>query len=603
MSFELEADKKQLELNVVVQIDGLYYATKQVDSGLVVDTDKLVVTQPRVNGVTIDIRKVSTPIGSFSFRLFEDNDNPVVSSTIMQDVTQWLKKECIVYAGFITGSFDFADYKEIARTRIQSVTKVRNGYSIRSQEVTGLVDNEALNVNDTLQTAMLSTTTTLDVTNGDNFPSSGLITINGEFIAYSSKTDNTLENLTRGLLTSEASEHEVGENIFLVTEVLGVNPIDLMLQVMLSVNGDGTNDATYDVLEGGLGISPNDIDIASFESIRNEFFNLEQHSYYIYDNTSMLKFLERTVLVSTNTRLITIDGKISLALLDQVNFEEEVNLLDESMIVGTPTWSLDESKIVNKIEVSYDFNVATQNFESLATFQDDDSITNFGAKKPLRLKFEGVKTTLDGGSIVTDRATRLLGRLSTARGKINVTSHFGASNYEIGGNVQLVHRFLPQQGGTLGFSDRLEIMSRSIDLAKATVKTSLEFTSYTGIRLAFIAPSPRIVSVVDQKTIVVDNADCLKEGFSIKLFKDGPLDGLNNPTIGSYLPDDANLIQSITGNEVTFTSDFVSVLGTDITLKMSDYDLASEEQKARYGFIGFNTGFFADGSKSYQIIF
>ena len=111
-----------------------------------------------------------------------------------------------------------------------------------------------------------------------------------------------------------------------------------------------------------------------------------------------------------------------------------------------------------------------------------------------------------------------------------------------------------------------------------------------------------IIGSMGGKTIEVDNAECLKVGFTIRLFKDGP-EVMGNPTAGSYLPDDVNIIESIVGNTVTFTNDFISVLGTDIVLKMADYDLASEEQKARYAFIGENAGFFNDGSKSYQIIF
>jgi len=602
MSYEVEAEKKDLEVNVVIEIDGVYYASKQPDTGLVIDADKLIIDDPRVNGVSIDIRKVSTPIGTFSFKAKEDNDDPTLSSTIMLDDTQWLKKECIVHTGFLTGTFDWADYKEIARTRITNVTKIRNGYSIKSQEVTGLVDNEALNINDALQTALLPASTTLDVTDGSQYPDAGVIEVTGEFMAYTSKTANTLENLQRGIYGSTPNEHEVGETVFLVTPAELVHPIDLMLQVMLSDQGDNTNDPTYDVYKGGLGLSPDDVDISTFEQIRDDFFAGEQHSYYIYNNDSMLKFLERTTLLSTNTRLITIDGKISLALLDQVDFETEIPILDESSIVGTPTWKLDETKVVNRIEISYDFNLATQKYESLAVYEDPDSIAKFGKKKPYKIKFEGVTSALNGGAIVSDRANRLLGRLSTARGSITVSSHFDASTLDIGGNVQLVHRFLPQQGGTLGFSDRLEIMSRSIDLKKAIVKTKLDFTSYTGIRIAFIAPSPRITNVISSKSVEVDNAECLKVGYLIKLFKDGPIvDG--DPTIGSYLPDDINIIESIVGNVVNFTSDFVSVLGTDIVLKMADYDEANEEQKARYAFIGDNSGFFNDGSKSYQIIF
>lgn len=602
MSFDTEAVKKDLEVNVVVKINGVYYAEKQPDSGLVIDADKLVIDRPQINGVNVEVRRVSTPIGTFAFQLKENGETPVISSTIMKDETQWLDKECVVYAGFIRGNFDFADYEEIARTQITTVTKIANGYSIRSSEVTGKTDKEALNVNEILTTNLISTSTTLTVADGSRFPDSGLVYIDNEFIAYASKDGDILQGLTRGVLGSTAQEHDAGETVFEVTRVVDVNPIDLMLQIMLSDQGDNTNHPTYDVLRGGLGISPDDVDIASFEQIRDDNFFGEQHTYEIYDNSSMLKFFERTTLQSTTTRLITVNGKISLAVLDQIDFEEEIPLLDESSIIRTPTWKLDGQKVVNVIEAFWDYNPVTKNYESKQTFTDAESIALFGRKKPLKVEFEGVKTVSNGGAIVTDRSTRLLSRLSTARGEITVTSHFNAMTFSIGKTLQLVHRYLPQQGGTLGFSDRLEVMSRSVDLEKATVKTKLEFTSYTGIRIPFIAPSPRVVNQIDSKTIEVDDASCLIVGFRMKVFCDGPIvDG--NPTAGSYLPDAPNEIESIVGNVVTFVNDFTSPIDNTCNLKMADYDNASEEQRARYGFVGENTGFFADDSKSYQIVF
>lgn len=603
MTWETEALKKDVPINVVISIDGVFYAIKEPDTGLVVDADKLVLKRPRINGVNVDIRKASTPIGSFSFQLSEQAFNPVISSTIMQDESFFLKKEVVAYAGFNTGSFDFADYREIARTRIKQVTKVANGYSIRSTDATGLADEEGINVNDSSLTQMIPPTTSIDVINGDKFPASGVIKIDAEFMAYASKDGNTLENITRGILNTDAGDHEVGAKVYLVTEALAVNPITFFLQCLLSKDGDGTNHPTYDVFANGIGISPDDIDIAQIEGIRDEFFLGEEHNYRIYNNKTILRLLERTVFTSTNTRLVSLDGKISLALLDEVDFTDELQILDESTVVGTPTWTLDETKIVNVIEISYDFNVATNQYESTATFSDDDSIATFGEKPALKLNFEGVYTVLGGGLIVEERANRLLGRLATARGSVTVTSHFDAANLNVGGNVQLVHRYLPQQGGSLGISDRLEVMSRSIDLGNKTVKTKLDFTSYTGIRIAFIAPSPRIVTVIDQKTIEVSDASCLRKGWTIRLFEDGPLDIENNPTNGSYLPDAINTIDSIVGNVVTFTNEFTSILSNKVTVKMADYDNATEEQRARYAFIGSNTGFFSDGSKSYQIIF
>jgi hypothetical protein len=603
MSYATEAVKKDLEVNVVVKVGSLYFSTKQVDSGLVIPDEFICVDQPQVSGTTVDIRSISTPVGTFSFQLQENNDAPIISSTIMQHPSQWLGLEVIAYVGFITGSFDFADYLEVARCNISGVTKLRNGYSITCREATSLLDVEAYNLNDVTTVSILAASTTVDIRDASDWPASGFIEMEGEFIAYTSITGNTLNGLVRGQLGSQAADHDLGARVNLVTIVTGVNPIDFLLQMILSGDGDLTNEPTYDVIPYGPAINPDLVDIQSFEDIRDDFFATEQHDYYIYNNDSLLKFLEESALTATNTRLVTNEGKIYLTLLDQINLDEDIPILDESTIVGTPTWGLTLDKVTNVVEVYYDYNQATRKYETKEVFKDLDSIALYGEKKALTLELLGVTGLLDGANIAIDRAGRLLSRLSTARGKIDFTAQLDASIYPVGTNLQLQHRYLPQQGGTLGFSDRLEIMSRDLDLKNARVRIRLEFTSYTGIRIAFIAPSPKITAVTDQKTFTVNDASLLRKGYVMVLFEDGPLDINSNPTAGSYLPDSPNVIESILGNVVTMRDAFTSPLSIGLWLKFADYDSASEEQKARYAFVGPNSGFFTDGSKTYQIIF
>lgn len=603
MSYEIEAAKKDLEVNVVVKVGDLYFSMKQVDSGLVIPEEFICVDQPQVSGTTVDIRSISTPVGTFSFQLQENNDFPIISSTIMQHPSQWLGLEIIAYVGFITGSFDFSDYMEVARTNVASVTKLRNGYSITSRETTSLLDVEAYNLNDTTTISILAASTTVDIRDASGWPASGYIEMEGEFIAYTGITVNTLTGLVRGQFGSEAADHALGTKVNLVTIVTGVNPIDFLLQTILSGDGDLTNEPTYDVIPYGPALNPALVDITSFEDIRDNFFPTEQHDYYIYDNESLLKFLEDSALSSTNTRLVVNEGKIFLTLLDQINLDDDLPIIDENTIVGTPTWGLTLDKIVNVVEVYYDYNLATGKYETKEVFKDLDSIALYGEKKALTLELLGVTGANDGANIAIDRAGRLLSRLSTARGKIDFTAQLDASIYPIGTNIQLAHRYLPQQGGTLGFSDRLEIMSRDLDLKNARVRIKLEFTSYTGIRIAFIAPSPKITAVTNQKTFTVDDASLLRVGYVLVLFEDGPLDIDLNPTAGSYLPDSPNVIESILGNVVTMRDAFTTTLTVGLWAKFADYDSASEEQKARYAFVGPNSGFFTDGSKNYQVIF
>lgn len=603
MSYESELDKT-IEIVVVVKIGAEYYATKEPDSGLSVPPEYQIIKRPNLNGATVDIKNTNTPISSFNFVLDEYEFNKT-SSKIMLDENQFLLKDIVIYVGHKTGSFDFSEYIEVGRTKITSVTKIANGYSVKSKEVTNLINQPALNLSGLLQTFLLSNSATLSIPDSSLWPDEGIIKINNELMYYTGKAvdGKTLLNINRGIYGTSAAEHDVGEGVFYVTYLEEVNPVDMLLQILLSKNGDGTNHAIYDVFPFGLGIAPDLIDVADFEQVRDNNFTGELHSIFIWGADNMLKFLEKSLLPSTNLRFISDNGKIAVSLLDQVDYNQDVPILDESSIKGTPTWTLTSDKIVNVIEVFFDYDAGNNKYASSLEFTDDDSINTFGRQKALKLNFPSVHSSLDGQFIAADRANRLLGRLSTARGRVALTAHLDKSLIPIGSNAQIVHRYLPQQGGTLGFSDQLEVMSKTLDLNAGLVKYKLEFTSYTGIRIPFIAPSSRIKTVLSQNSVELYDAAGYKEGFSIILFKDGDLDIDNNPTIGYYLPDAVNTIQSIVGNVVTFTNDFTTILEPEFWVKLSDYDEASEEQKARYAFIGSNTGFFNDGSKSYQIIY
>lgn len=602
-AYEL-ALNKNLKTNIVLRIGTDYYATYQPDSGLSITDEFLQVQAPKLNGVTVDVRNSNSPISTFSFKLMEFEGSKT-SSKIMLDETQFLEKEIVIYHGHVEQNFDFSDYIELGRTTIKAVAKIENGYSFTSREVTGLISAPALNRKDILKTALISTSTTLSISSTEGWPSNGIILVENEFMAYTGIDPDgiTLTGLVRGIYTSEAVEHTVGSEVYQVTPIEGVNPVDIFLQILLSKNGDGTNHPTYDVLENGLGINPDNVDISSIEQIRDENFNTELHTIYVFNVENMLKYLEKELLPSTNLRIINYNGRIGLSLLDQVNFEGEAPILDENSIIGTPTWSLTSDKVVNIITVEWDYNQATRKFESSKTFKDQDSINTFGEKPVLTLKMRSVKTSLGGEVIAQERALRLLNRLSTARGRVSLRCHLDRSPIQVGDNTQLVHRFLPQQGGTLGMSDQLEVMSRSIDLERSIATFKLEFTSYTGIRIPFIAPSPKVSAVASQRVVTVDSADGLQVGYQVNIFKKGLPDSFGNPTAGEYLPDSSNTIESINGNEITFVNEWTTTLENDFILKMSDYEEANDEQKARYAYIGSNTGFFNDGSKNYQIIF
>ena len=591
MAYEDELEKDQKEVNVVVNIDGVYYANKQPDSGLAIDPNHLIIDDPKINGVNVDIRRAKTPVGSFNFKLKDEDE--YITKKIMLDANNFLEKEVTCYVGFITGSFDFSEYKQVAKTRVSSLSKIPNGYSIISKEVTSLITNPTYNIEDKLDIDILPVSTTLNLQDASLFPSSGMIKIEREFITYTDKLDNTLIGLTRAVI-GEAEEHSNGEDVFLVTQLININPMDMLLQLLLSKDGDNTNHPTYDVLENGLGLSPDLVDITKFESVKTESFDGEVMRLYLYDETDTLKWIEKEILQPTNARLYTDNGKISVAVLDQIEVGASVKEVNEDVIRGTPTWRLSSNKIHNVIKVQYDFDPSSNKYNTIIEFKLSDSINTFGEKKPLIFKYKGVHTDIGGGAVMAKRAEQLLNRLGTPRGELSFKAFLDVEDIGIGEDVLLNHRYLPQQGGGLGISDQIEVVARSVNLKEATCSYKLEYTSFTGIRIPFIAPSPNIDIVTSQKVFSVSDGSCFKSGHALLLW-----DNDNH----NYLPDAVNYVESVDGNIITMVNEFTSDLNGNVRIKLADYDSCSNDQKSRYAFVGFNTGFFNDGTKSYQIIF
>lgn len=533
---QIELNTKTFDTNTVIKIGDDFYAEKQVDSGLVIDAEKLVVDRPKINGVKIDIRKVTTPIGTASF-ILKDDILETTTIEIMKDETLFLEKDVIIFLGVIKGPsdpFDFSDYAEVSRTTLTSLKKVRNGYSVKSKQITHKLNQPALNFEQGLTTSLIPASLSLDIVDATNAPfTSGLIFVENEIMSFNGISGNTLQNLVRGIRQTDASEHSVGEAVQFMTEFDDVNPMTVLLQIMLSDTGDLSNHGVYDVLNGGLGMSPDEVDIATFEALATTEYLGEELDLLTFGEAKILKFMEDEVLSMAIARLISVNGKVSITVLDQVDNAEEVPEINEDAIIGTPTWGISSDKIVNRIIVFYDFNYGTGIYETQKTFNSEESQATFEVIKTLKLKWKGVTTNLDGAAIAQNRAGRFLERLQTARGTVKLKAHIDAAQTPVGENATIAHRYLPQEGAKLGMSQQMEAQSQTIDLSSAVTTMVFDYTSYSGIRAAFIGPSPKITSVTSQKIVEVDNASCLRVDYPMKLFSAPTAPTLAGPGIAT----------------------------------------------------------------------
>jgi len=577
LSFDTEAEDLNSQINLVLKIDSVYFAQRDVDSGLSVDADKIgLMRTVKISGNSVDIRKVKTSLSTLTFSLI-DKDG-VISIFLMSKDDNYLEKTVELYAGFTTGSFDFSDYRQFAKTKLKSISKTANSYSFSCTEVTSLIKEEAFFNFTELDGDIDDSQTTLDVIDASGLDSSGTIKIDDEFIAYTGITVDTLTGLSRGVKSGLAAEHKDGSSCFMVTEIED-NPIDIML----------------DIMQTALSITTADIDVTSFTDIRDSFFAATQVRFSIAGLEDVLDFFEDEILLPLNCRLTSIDGLIGLAILDQTDLTIIPTDLDELTIEGTPNWGIGSNKIVNEIIVQWGYVEGTNVYSKTSTFSDATSQTLFSKKKTLTYKFKGVKSDLSGSTIVNQMGSRLLARTKTAQADIKVNTLFSNAALIVGDDVSMTHRFLPQQGAGLGIADsRLEIMSKSFNFDTKRVSFKLQFTSFANLRIGLIAPSPLISSVVDQRTFTVPSGSQFKAGYFLRLFNVGSND---------YYADVKNEIDSVVGNTITMKDNFSTTLTTSIKIKFPVYSDCSSLQTGKYAFIGPDSGFFVDGTKTYQILF
>lgn len=577
-----EVAKKQFQGNIVLEIDGAYYAQYAVQSGLTADQVGLI-NSVSVNGLKVDIRDVKTTIETLKFTML-DKDG-ILSGILGIDGAAWIGQQVKFYFGFITAAgFDFADYELMSTTNINSLSKGINAYSFNSKDSRGLLQKPLLRTFSQLDGSISDVETgTLSVVDATDFPSSGTIKIDDEFIIYTSKSGNDLTTLTRGDLFSTADSHDDGTDVFLVTK-----------------KEDHYMDIALDVILTDMGIPASLVDSTAFTDLRDgELATYGDAILYVYDRDSALEFLEDRICAETGTRLFIKSGKISIALLNQIDLDDigSAPTITEASIDGFPSFKVNQNGIANRIIVKWAFTEGLQKYTRTTTLNDTDSQAQPWGVKELTIRLKGAQVVNGGAAIASDMGQRLLNRLRNPRATVDVTTHLDKININVGDDVILSHRYLPSAGGGLGFYSLLEVLSKAPTglASNSKVKYTLSFTDYSGIRVGLISPSPDTSTSSAANKITVPDGTCYEVGYFCRLW---------DTVTQSYLPDADNEIIAIDGNELTFQDDWVSSLGSTVLLFFSDYDESSDLQRARYAYVAPDTNEFVIGTVTegaYQI--
>ena len=302
---------------------------------------------------------------------------------------------------------------------------------------------------------------------------------------------------------------------------LSGNPLNILLALLTSGSGSGDYD-WYDSANG-LGLDPTYINVTAIEAVRDNWFPGDSHYMKFTDIDERIKakdFFEKEIFKPLNLYPV-IDGqgrfsvkpfKPPLAALESVQSFTEDNIID------LPGWDANLKALINEIEVFYDYD--GDDFVTEIFYIDGTSVDNRGpGKKPLKIKTKGLHTSHSPASIagravdiLETRRNRVFGRFATPPIKLNLSTFFSRWLSEAGDVVPFTHSLIPDiTAGTRGLTaDRMEIINKTVNWKKGTVKIELLDTGFNKSIYGVISPTMTVTSASDGETFTVSTTDAAK---------------------------------------------------------------------------------------------
>jgi hypothetical protein len=276
------------------------------------------------------------------------------------------------------------------------------------------------------------------------------------------------------------------------------NPLNILMAIITST-GAGTNgDYDYYAEEDSLGIDTDYVDISGIESIRDSFYPGDSN-YMKFTITEKIKakdFIEKQICRPL-AMYPAIDGIGRFKIIPYrppsiltVGSQE----LDETNIIGIPSWDANLNSMINEIEFKIDKD--EEDYSSYI-YIDSDSVNNRGpASTEMVIESDGLRTDMSPGSI-SGRALDIIERRKTAIFhrwsdpppiKLSAKCFFSRYLSEAGDIISIEHSKLPNlEDGNIGISDKwMEVVNRSIDWKNGNVMLDLLDTGFKKLTIAVI---------------------------------------------------------------------------------------------------------------------
>ena len=243
----------------------------------------------------------------------------------------------------------------------------------------------------------------------------------------------------------------------------------------------------YDTLPDGVGLSPDQVDIAEFRRIFDLFSSSLVYSrIYLRDTISGKDLLNKEILFPSACYSIPRKGQVSVGKTKPPIAESETKTLDETNVLNAGDLSITRSSLenfYNAVIYRYEEDVLTERFlAGRVTLSATSTARIKVGNKPYLIQAKGIRKTADNESIISNNSQRILDRYQFGAEMIKGVQVSFSTGWttEIGDTVVVQGlKIQDSKTGERELSPRImEIANRGFEFRKGVIELDLLDTAF-----------------------------------------------------------------------------------------------------------------------------
>lgn len=375
----------------------------------------------------------------------------------------------------------------------------------------------------------------------------------------------------------------------------------------------------YNVLDDGMKMKPDEVDIEQHLFIRDFFHPSTQMEFYFTEDISNGKeFLDEQIYKPIACYALPRKAKSSVGYaIGPIPGSAIKSLSIDNTSQPTQTYieRTTSRAFFNEVVYKYDpYALDTSKYlRGHLQISEDSKSRIVGGSRTYKVESQGLRVNLNGQNIVESQAQRILDRYKFAAEGVFVKALFqDGVDIEIGDVVVLEAAGLKVTDITKGnraFAPRLfEVRNKEMNLKTGEIQFELLDTAQSiTTRYGLMAPVSKISGVISQSQFVITYMDNYPSKYDLDEYRNWQSIFDIQDKIKARIRDinftvsESVVISNLNGNTFTLETPAVMTLTAGMVLELETYDNATTKSKLLYAFYQ-DSPTFTDGKEQYSMI-